>query len=198
MLEKLRPYRWWILGLALLAVTGGGAAVAFASLKQGDPRWSKKQLGKGNKTIGSAGCLLTSLTMAHNVFYKAGLTPDGANDRVIGAFDGSNLIQPTAAKALGMVTPGVTKLTGVDFATLARAATDTLSKGGLVIAHVTYDEDVAGDHFVLITKRLADGGFEALDPSKGKISFDPLLHGKGTGNVGKYVTVAVRPYFRVA
>ena len=49
MLEKLRPYRWWILGLALLAVTGGGAAVAFASLKQADPRWSKKLLGKGGR-----------------------------------------------------------------------------------------------------------------------------------------------------
>ena len=196
MLEKLRPYRWWILGLALLAVTGGGAAIAFASLRQGDPRWSKKLLGKsGLKTIGSSGCLLTAMTMAHNAFYKAGLTPDVVNDRVINAFQGPDLIQPLAAQTLGMFTPGVTKLTGADYATLAKVAADTLAKGGLAMAHVTYNGDLKGDHFILVTQR-SGGGFSALDPAGGKISLDPLLQGKG--GLGNYVTVAVRPYFRVA
>ena len=196
MIEKLRPYRWWILAIALLAVAGGGATIAFASIRQSDPRWSKKLLGKSRiKTIGGKGCLLTAMTMAHNAFYKAGLTPDIVNDRVINAFEGPDLIQPIAAQTLGMFTPGVTKLTGVDYATLAKVAADTLAKGGLAMAHVTYNDDLEGDHFVLITQRTG-GGFSALDPAGGKISLDPLLQGKGA--LGNYVTVSVRPYFRVA
>jgi hypothetical protein len=192
----MKRWHWFVLAAAVLLLTGGG--VAFALQRQSDPRWAKKLLGQSTtRTIGSSGCLLVVLTMAHNLFFKAGLLPDQANDRILaaGGFIGPNIKQDVAATALRMRTPGVTKLSELRFTALAQAASAALSAGGVVVVHVTYDDDMTGNHFILVTKKQADGGFEAFDPGfgTGQVSLDSILHGRS--GTKRFVPVSVRPYF---
>lgn len=78
----------------------------FQIFAQGDQRWSSKQLGKGSRTIGQAGCLLTCLTMiARSNTDQKDITPDQANDKIKAqkhGFIGSGLNVPTASSILGI------------------------------------------------------------------------------------------------
>lgn len=190
--------RWQAVALvAVLALLGGGA-VAFRRLRQADPRWGSKLLGQSTSTtIARAGCLLTTLTMAHNAFYKASLTPDAANERILraGGFQGPNLLQGSnkPAQALGMVTPPeAKKLKGVDYAALAQTVTEVLSRGGIPVIHVTHDGDLTGDHFLMITKRNPDGSFTAVDPAG---AADVIALNANLQNT-RYVTLSVRAYYK--
>lgn len=199
MLEKLRPYRWWLLGLAVIAVVGGGvAAYTLTVMKQGDPRWGKKLLGQSSKTtLAGAGCLLTSMTMGHNLLWKNNMTPDVANDLVLaqGGFKGAIMVYAGAARALGMTFDPKTLLVKGAPAAIAAHCAEGLRKGGIGILHVTYDEDAAGDHFILVTRRLPDGRFEVFDPSAGIFTLDANLQGV-TPRKAFYTPVSCLQFFR--
>lgn len=199
MLERLRPYRWWLLGLAVIVVAGGGAAAyALTAMKQGDPRWGKKLLGGSSKTtIAAAGCLLTSMTMGHNLLWKNNLTPDVANDLIMaqGGFSGANMVYDGAARALGMKFDPKTRVVTGPPAAIAAHCAEGLRKGGIGILHVTYDEDPEGDHFILVTRQLPDGRFEVFDPGPGIFTLDPLLQGPTPRNKF-YYPVACSQFFR--
>jgi hypothetical protein len=202
--------RWHLYALAAavaVVVLGGGGVLAFVRLRQGDPRWGGKLLGQSDKTtIAGAGCLLTTLTMARNAFYGSTMTPDVANDLILqrGGFSGPNLLSGTGkpAEALGMVTPPNALLREQSsFAALGQLAGEILDRGGIPVIHVTYDGDFVGDHFLLVSKRLAGGNFEAVDPggrqgTAGVLTLDSTLKGKGVNGVSTYVTVAVRAYYK--
>lgn len=201
MLERLYPYRWWILGFAVLAAATGGSAYLLQELKQGDPRWGKKLLGQSDKTtIARAGCLLTAMTMAHNLLYRAQMTPDVANDLILkeGGFSGANMIFAPAARALRLAfDPKRGNLVSGSPAILAEHAADALRRGGIAIIHVTYDDDAAGDHFIVATKLLPDGSFEVYDPGPGRFNLNPQLQGKTPRGVF-YYPVKVTQFFRAA
>lgn len=194
----MKKWHWFALGVAVLLLAGGGA-VAFAMLRQGDPRWAKKLLGTStSKTIGTSGCLLTTLTMIHNGFYKTGLTPDKANDMIVAAngFDGPNLKQDIAARVLRLRTPGVTRLDNLNYTKLSKLASDTIAAGGVAVVHVAHDGDLTGDHFVFVNKKNPNGSFDGIDPGygTGKLVLDPTLH--GTSGTKNFAPVSVRPYFK--
>lgn len=72
--------------------TGDIASLPITPLSQQDPRWSKVKLGISSSTIGSMGCLLTSVTMDMNYFGKAN-TPITMNEMFIhnGGYQRGNL-----------------------------------------------------------------------------------------------------------
>jgi hypothetical protein len=199
MFERLYPYRWWILGFAVLAAAGGGTVYVLQELKQGDPRWGKKLLGQSNKTtIAAAGCLLTSMTLAHNLLHHDNMTPDVANDLILaaGGYSGANMITAPAARALRLAfDPQRGTLVGGAPAALAAFAADALRRGGVAIVHVTYDEDPEGDHFIVATKLLSDGSFEVFDPGPGRFNLNPQLQGPTPRNKF-YYPVKVTQLFR--
>lgn len=200
MLEKLRPYRWWLLGLAVLLAAGGTAAAVYllAPLKQGDSRWGRKLLGQSSKTtIAGAGCLLTTMTMGHNLLWKNNLTPDVANDLILaqGGFSGANMVYAGAARALGLTFDDRKRVVTANPAAMAAHCADTLRRGGFCSLHVTYDEDPEGDHFILVTRQLPDGRFEVYDPGPGIFTLDPLLQGRTPRGVF-YTPVACSAFFR--
>lgn len=199
MLEKLRTYRWWLLGLAVLAVVGGGvAAYTLTPMRQGDPRWGKKLLGQSSKTtLAGAGCLLTAMTMGHNLLWKNNMTPDVANDLVLaqGGFQGANMVFAGAARALGMKFDPKTRVVAGTPAVIAAHCAEGLRRGGIGILHVTYDEDPAGDHFILVTRQLPDGRFEVFDPGPGIFTLDANLQGVTPRKVF-YTPVSCSQFFR--
>jgi hypothetical protein len=178
----------------------GGGTVAFTLLRQTDPRWKDKLLGfSKSATIGGQGCLLTAMTMMHNAAYGSGLTPAAANNLIVqakGFLAGSaDIIHSTAAKALRFITDEKKVLKGASHSSLAAFAAAALAQKGFAIVHVTHDADAAGDHFIVVTKKLPNG-FEALDPGfgTGKVTLDNLLQGKSGSKF--FQPVGVRQYFR--
>lgn len=65
-------------------------------LNQKDPKWANKKLGNSKLTIGSSGCLVTSIAMI------AGSTPDVVNDKLMAVkgFDGPLVVWSAISKAL--------------------------------------------------------------------------------------------------
>jgi hypothetical protein len=64
----------------------------FVLMSQRDPRWRYVKLGYGNTTIGSYGCVITSLAMALTHAYGREITPEEVNNRLkdVGGYTGSN------------------------------------------------------------------------------------------------------------
>ena len=70
---------------------------------QNDPRWKSKQLGRSNVTIGTHGCLLTSLVNIYNQRYNEAMTPAELNDQMnvmAGFTSGGLIIWDIASKIL--------------------------------------------------------------------------------------------------
>lgn len=175
-----------VLGATLLLGGGAAAGVIVArqvrGLIQNDSRWGKQQLGGGTSTLGAGGCLLTAFTMVANALAGKNLLPPDTNAicRSAGCFvnNSSNLDAAKAAAALGL-TMG-TRIRNEpsrvdDMVAVARAV---LAGRGLGILHVTHDNDVDGDHFIVVNGTTASGGFTAVDPVNGKtLTLDNRLCG---------------------
>jgi len=191
--------KWLVVGVGVLALGGGAAGLTVSALKQGNPLWSSKQLGTGSLTIGRAGCFLTALTIVANRLAGKVLTPDVANDIIVGAngFAGSNLNFVVAAQALGVRASESDRIrTGAGtFSAIKNAVDRTLDRGGLPIVHVDRTRDATGDHFIVIHQRLTDGSYKAMDPANGKdITLSSALTGMSDSKT--YQVVGVAPVFR--
>ncbi len=170
-------------------------------LAQNASAWGRKILGFGTATIGGAGCFLTVLTMAANTLKGRSMTPDTANDivKAAGGFDGSLLILPTAARALGVVANESERIrNSPNISSLRAKIDDTLARGGLAIVAVNKGVTTGtGDHFILVHSSSAEG-YAGADPATGK---DTILDGnlRGTAHWGSaavpYTGVGVAPVF---
>ena len=134
-------------------------------------------------SISSAGCALTSLTMAATRIgtpnkhwpkdlQPKDLTPISANEivRKGGGFNSTYLlIMDTAAQALGMVPDQFGFGTVALPSNAAEKIKAHLMKDLPVAAHVDYkrDDGGKGDHWVLLTNVQGDGKIRAIDPSGG-------------------------------
>lgn len=66
------------------------------ALKQTDSRWKNTKLGNGSYTIGSSGCVLTSVTMLYNYTHNTNLTPPEMQKKL--SFSGSGIIWTSVTK----------------------------------------------------------------------------------------------------
>jgi hypothetical protein len=145
------------------------------------------RLGNGDASIARSGCFLTTLTMASNRLTGANRDVVQANQAVLdnGGFNGSNLVVPKAANALGVrvVSRSVATRENVE------AAEHALDRGKLAFAGVDYKDGKssgvsAADHFLLITGRGQDT-LTAIDPAGGReITF--TKRPDGSYAAGKY------------
>jgi hypothetical protein len=155
----------------------------YKAFKQGDAQWRAGQLGEGSRTIWGHGCALCSLTMAATVIgsptkpwleYRddlepKNLTPPHANAilRKAGAFNGSSLIMPRAAEALGMSYEEYGRAKDLKPEDVALIDCH-LTYGYPVAANLDYKGSAAGDHWILIVQRFGDYTFGSIDPSYGR------------------------------
>ncbi len=167
---------------------------SIAVFRQGDKRWGSTKLGFGSGTIHGYGCTMTSLTMAATYIGSANshwpenlqpsqLTPLIANKilKKAQAFQPGtvNMYVARGAQALGMKgkDSGIgTKIQQSDLQTIDQC----LRQGGLVLAHVDYKKDWIGDHWILISKKMSAGEYQAIDPTYGK---HMTLYGSPDGGV---------------
>lgn len=200
--------KWTIIaGVVLMGV--GGGYVAMTSVKglyQGDSRWGGNIMGPGSLSIGRAGCLLTSLTMATNSLNGQSITPADANvilsarpsawaDPSSG-LNRSNLILPEAAAGLGMKV--VTRLRKVtpkspppSVSSIKAVADAALKSGSVAIVHVSKDGDDTGDHFVLVNGH-NEKGYVITDPSYGRaVQLDDNFIGRPKANGPVYHPVGI-------
>ncbi len=187
--------------------TGSGGLLTGMGVRyfwQGASPWGAMKLGFSTTSIGSAGCLLTALTMARNALLSSNVTPDVANTMVQAAngFSGANMILPMAATALGVSAAEVNRIragAGTVAQMIARID-DTLMRGGLAIVNVDKGvPDGTGDHFILVHSKTAQG-YAGADPATAKDTFLNTSTLKGTAMWGStpmpYVAVGVAPVFR--
>jgi hypothetical protein len=139
-------------------------------------------------TIAEAGCLLTSLTIAHNMLtHGAKLDPASANAYLErrGGFElGSAALETErAAELLGMEVTDRKALSGRNSVTAERAIDAALRKGGGVIlgtdlggVHRSSRVSDAG-HFICIVKKNSDGTYLAADPLSGPVVIQPGADG---------------------
>ena len=170
--------------------------------RQGDTRWGATKLGFGSGTIHRYGCTMTSLTMAatyigspnrhwpENV-QPSQLTPLIANKilKNAQAFQAGtvNMYVAAGAKALGMKGEDSGVRTRIQQSDL-QSINLCLRQGGLVLAHVDYKKDWIGDHWILITKNMSEGEYQAIDPTYGKYM---TLYGTPDGGVATQAHVVL-------
>jgi len=140
-------------------------------LYQNDRRWSSLMLGAGPSTIGRAGCVLTSLTMAaRELGVRPDLLPPHANVActLSNAFVGDELVVPQAALALGLLADeAVHGLPGDP--TLATELLQRLMRG-MAILRIDIDLNGTGDHSILAVSRNQDGTINCLCPAVGRVA----------------------------
>lgn len=170
---------------------------------QGDNRWGADILGFGTTDLSDGGCLITALTVGANSLNGTSITPKQANTlcKNSRAFDGSNLIVPTAATALHIQAPVDKKVVGGSTQSMKDALDAALDQGGMAIMHVDFTGDTQGDHFILIHSR-QNGSYIASDPALGTpIPIGQDLTGTATWgkqNIKKYTPVAIIPILKAA
>lgn len=199
-------------GWAKIAVVVGGAGLGYALffgglsvrryLLQNGP-WGGRLLGNSSSlTIGSAGCMLTSLTMAANLLTGTDWDPPDAQEIILagGGFSGGLLKLPTAASTLGLSAPEKERIhphASVD--ALRARIDDALAKGGVAMVNVDKAYTGTGEHFILVTKKTMKG-YAGADPATGKDTFlDPSTL-SGVAMWGKvphtYDVVGVAPIYK--
>ena len=134
----------------------------FPHFSQGDPRWKSQKLGHGPSTIGSAGCLLTSVT---SMIAGKGVKVNGASPtppimnkwlKAHGGFSRDNFIWGSIGK-LGFKFLG--KITN------RNEMVKAMNAGKLVILNVNH-----GRHYVLATGH-DKTGFKVMDPGYSKTHY---------------------------
>ena len=149
---------------------------------QGDARWRHDLLGLGSSTMGKAGCLVTSLTLAaHWLGVKTPeFTPGDANQLLkkhVNCWNGSNLIMSLAAKPLGLSCPADKRLKApFGDPGLKKLLEETLKDGDAAIIHVSTDGDPkdGGEHFILAYQLTEAGEVLCADPALGASVSLPL------------------------
>lgn len=148
------------------------------TLWQGSPNWRDVKLGKGNATIGRAGCLLVCLTEAIRLLAnRSQLLPTTVNDTAIAAeaYVGSLIVLDKAARAYGLTADARDKVELPLSVGNRQPLIDGIKRAlgaGLGIIHIDHDSetpggDVDGDHFILAT--CVDAlGVVCLDPALAK------------------------------
>ncbi len=192
-----RVPRWGWYALGAVSVGGlawwffGGRTYSVQILRQANKLWSTTPLGKSTEfTIGEAGCMLTSLTMAVNTLTHDEITPDVAQAAALNyspnTFSGPELVLEKAADALGVRAPESERIHDTDSsgrkptaAQLSANISAALRNKGMAIVHVAKDFSATGEHFLLVYKKKG-GMFVAADPAPGAdVLIDPkTLTGK--------------------
>lgn len=191
--------------LFLLSRKGGGGRRVNVIGQYVDSRgrtqpWAGVTLGFGPSNIASAGCVLTTLTMAWNTFNPdSPMTPDVMNDFLKGkpgTFQGDNMFTEVAANAAGMDMPASER---VDYSgkgrptpehsAAMRAALDlALSRGGLAMIRVDENQDLGyrGDHTMLVFSG-GGGSYLAADPQLvTTLTFDGNLFASANNQFGAH------------
>jgi len=164
-----------------------GAAMKL--LAQGDPRWTHEALGDSRVTIGEAGCLLTSLTMAAQALGTVddGATPSTSCTKInlLDGFKGAGLVDVVACRALGLdlverracdlTKPEDLDVLRTEFAMLRPVVVGVdFAAGGSSRIH-TADGSTA-DHFCLALGFVGDAvALKCADPAFGAIRHVTLL-----------------------
>jgi hypothetical protein len=174
----------------------GGAVVPHFG--QADPAWGSNALGTADVTISAKGCAVSSLAMVLKYYGRSAVDP-GVLDAWLdanGGYGGDTGNAVVWAKALtyGEDDPNATRLhwTATEAqATFAATLEEQIAADRPTIAHVDYgdDTDGAGNHFVVVVGRTAEGEFVMNDPatSSGNGALDPSddnLVGKTTRRGG--------------
>ncbi|HET9849940.1 MAG TPA: C39 family peptidase [Candidatus Dormibacteraeota bacterium] len=152
-------------GVAFTAGVSGPLAASADStmtipvMGQQDPAWAGAPLGTSpTDTIGSAGCVITSVTMMLR-YYGINTDPGALNAWLTGnggyAFDDALVWDSITTYSGGRVT--FSGWLGADLGTI----TNELDAGRPVVAEVRLD---GNQHFVLLTGYSQDGGFVINDP----------------------------------
>jgi len=132
--------------------------------------WARVPLGNGSSSIGGAGCIEVSMTMAFNSYNPdTPMTPDVANGlmKSAGAFavGSSSMVLKTGANALGLDMPDDQHTQPADVATIHRILDKALSANALALLRVYHGGNrTMGDHTVLVYG--SDGSnYLAADPA---------------------------------
>jgi len=138
--------------------------------KQCSSAWGSQALGySGGETICSAGCAMSSVSMALSKF-GAAYNPGTLNSWLIsnGGYASGNLIVWDAVRPLGL-----TAATSVSFD--ATGLANTLAAGKPVIANVN-----SGGHWVLVTGNAGSGNFYVNDPgyTRSTYAFSEMMPGR--------------------
>ncbi len=143
-------------------------------LWQRDPRWANVRLGTSNTTIGSYGCLLTSVTMYANHLLSANYTPPEMNEIINGVngFVQGNLFRFASLwEAFPQIKADKLIRTPLTPAPLAEID-KILADGRPVIVETRINKKT--EHWVLIVGK-RDGKYVINDPLTGKqISFEDV------------------------
>ena len=165
-------------------------------LYQADKRWSGIILGHGPSTIGRAGCVLVSLTVAARTLgTRPDLLPPHLNVAAVvaGAFAGDELIVPRAALACGLLADEHAVMAEPGHASLVDAVAKALATG-LALLRVDINLDGGGDHTIL-AGAIGSGGVDCVCPAVGRVRLSPALEATvswGKAGVKKYRVVGVR------
>ncbi len=199
-------------GWAKILVVVGGAGLAAAVflggvtvrryLVQNGP-WGGKLLGSSSSlTIGGAGCMLTSLTMAANALTGTDWDPDEAMELVQlgGGFNGGLLKLPQAAAALNLSAPESERVhPHASIETMRRTIDNALQRGGVAMVNVDKAYTGTGEHFILVTKKTGSG-YAGADPATGKDTILDASTLSGIAMWGKvphtYDAVGVAPIYK--
>lgn len=143
--------------------------------------WSGVSLGNsgGANTIGAAGCVETSITMAFNSYNPdSQITPDVANDiiRKNGGFatGSADMFIEKGANALGMDMPASMHLVAPQpLSAILPVANKVIADGAMALLRVFHGKNpVGGDHTVLLYGG-GGGSYLAADPALARsITFD--------------------------
>ncbi len=127
---------------------------AITPLSQMDPRWKNKALGFDTSTIGSYGCLMTSMTMVAN-YYGFNETPDTVNEKMKAAkgYQGALIIPAVLPAAL----PGMIYRNFINCENSAAPMTEIdayLAQGKPVIIEVDYAPDPGlQNHWIVLYEK---------------------------------------------
>lgn len=166
-----------------IVIKRGGQVVPF--FKQFDEDWSFRKLGT-NKTIGRAGCAISSIAMILKYFGRD-MDP-GKLDQYLdenNGYEGDNVIWATAFKAgweTGLPTIKLTQYKFINKDQFEKILDDRIEKNWPTLAHIDYgaDNNLGGDHWVVIVGKSPNGHFIINDPGTSQ--------GNGAANPNQNIT----------
>ena len=180
----------------------GYDVIAADILRQGDPRWGKRTIGRSaSTTIGAAGCVLTSVAMACRVLgVRAGATPldcqaRGVQRPGVWADGAAGCVVPELARAQGLTVGEDIPGAGAAAPTqpLRKLILEALDAGGVALVCVDTDRatggDVTGEHWCLATEADSDTLW-ICDPATGGLERIVLRTLSGSVRWGKAKTKA--------
>ena len=134
---------------------------------QGSEPWGPLLLGDGVSSVSNAGCLLTAITIIENFFKKRNKTPLQNNDIFKNAnmfVENKSLLKTyDSIRYLKISVDENKKISNGQEPEMTERINETLTSGGLVIAHIDWDWDLPADHFIVIHSKIGSE-FICADP----------------------------------